>query len=89
MPMYSRQTSVSSQPGGRPTTVFYGDISSTQQHSNSGTLLTKKTLVSVGISCRHVCLSVCLSVRLSQVGVLLKRLHVGSHEQRHTIAQGL
>ena len=34
-------------------------------------------------------LSVCLSVRPSQVGVLLKRLNVGSHKQHHTIAQGL
>jgi len=33
--------------------------------------------------------SVRLSVRLSQVGVLLKRLNVGSHKQHHTIAQGL
>ena len=32
---------------------------------------------------------VCLSFRLSQVGVLLKRLNVGSRKQRHTIAQGL
>ena len=30
-----------------------------------------------------------LSVRPSQVGVLLKRLNVGSHKQHHTIAQGL
>ena len=42
-----------------------------------------------------VCLSVCLSVSvsvsvcLSQAGVLLKRLNVGSHKQHHTIAQGL
>ena len=36
-----------------------------------------------------VCPSVCLSVRPSQVGVLLKRLNVGSHKQHHTIAQGL
>ena len=28
-----------------------------------------------------LCVSVCLSVRLSQVGVLLKRLKVGSHKQ--------
>jgi len=34
-------------------------------------------------------LSVCLSVRPSQVGVLLKRLNVGSHKQHHTIVQGL
>ena len=37
----------------------------------------------------RLCLSVCLSVCLSQVGVLLKRLNVGSHKQHHTIAQGL
>jgi len=35
-----------------------------------------------------VSLSVCLSVRLSQVGVLLKRLNVRSRKQRHTIACG-
>jgi len=34
-------------------------------------------------------LSVCLSVRPSQVGVLLKRLNVGSHKQHHTIPQRL
>ena len=34
-------------------------------------------------------LSVRPSVRPSQVGVLLKRLNVGSHKQHHTIAQGL
>ena len=33
-----------------------------------------------------VCLS---SARLSQVGVLLKQLNVGSYKQHHTIAQGL
>jgi len=31
----------------------------------------------------------CLSDCLSQVGVLLKRLNVGSCKQRHTIAKGL
>ena len=31
-------------------------------------------------------LSVCLSVCLSQVGVLLKLLNVGSRKQRHSIA---
>jgi len=36
-----------------------------------------------------LCPSVCLSVRPSQVGVLLKRLNVGSHKQHHTIVQGL
>ena len=37
--------------------------------------------------CLSLCLSVCLC--LSQIGVLLKRLNVGSHKQHHTIAQGL
>jgi len=32
---------------------------------------------------------VCLSVCLSQVGVPLERLNVGSRKQRHTIAQGV
>jgi len=32
----------------------------------------------------HGPVSVCLSVRPSQVGVLLKRLNVGSHTQHHT-----
>ena len=32
---------------------------------------------------------VSVSVCLPQVGVLLKRLNVGSHKQHHTIAQGL
>ena len=36
-----------------------------------------------------VTLSVCLSVRPSQVGVLPKRLNIGSREQRRTIAEGL
>ena len=36
-----------------------------------------------------LCLSVRPSVRPSQVGVLLKRLNVGSHKQHHTIAQRL
>ena len=34
-------------------------------------------------------MALCLSVHLSQVGVLLKRLHVGSRKQHHAIAQGL
>ena len=37
----------------------------------------------------HGPVSVRLSVRPSQVGVLLKRLNVGSHEQHHTIVQRL
>jgi len=34
-------------------------------------------------------MALCLSVCLSQVGVLLKRLNVGSHKQHHTIPQRL
>ena len=34
-----------------------------------------------------LCLSVSVCVCLSQVGVLLKRLNVGSHKQNHTIAR--
>jgi len=34
-------------------------------------------------------LSASVCVCLSQVGVLQKRLNVGSHKQHHTIAQGL
>jgi len=37
----------------------------------------------------HGPVSVCVCVCLSQVGVLLKRLNVGSHKQLHAIAQGL
>jgi len=37
----------------------------------------------------HGPVSVCPSVCPSQVGVLLKRLNVGSHKQHRTIAQGL
>jgi len=33
-------------------------------------------------------MALCPSVRPSQVGVLLKRLNLGSHRQHHTIAQG-
>jgi len=32
---------------------------------------------------------VCPSVHLSQVGVLPRRINLGSRKQRHTIAQGL
>ena len=42
-----------------------------------------------GTSHGPVSVSVCPSVRLSQIGVLLKRLNVGSHRQHHTIAQGV
>ena len=34
-------------------------------------------------------MALCPCVCPSQVGVLLKRLNVGSHKQHHTIAQGL
>ena len=53
--------------------------------------ITRVMLASAGISCRRVsvCLSVCLSVRLSQFGVVLKWLNIGSCKQCHMIAQGL
>ena len=45
MPMYSRQTSVSTQLGGRPTIVFCCDVSSTRQHSIRGTPLKKRLIL--------------------------------------------
>jgi len=39
------------------------------------------------ICMRGICYGPCLSVCLSQVGVLLKRLNVGSHKQHHMVAQ--
>jgi len=39
--------------------------------------------------CPSMSVCLCLSVSVSQVGVLLKRLSVGSHKQHLTIAQGL
>jgi len=47
--------------------------------------LTRAMLASAGISCHRV--SVCLFVCLSQVGVPLKQLKVGSLKHRHTIGQ--
>ena len=40
-------------------------------------------------ACAVPAMGLCLSVCLSQVGVLLKRLNVGSHKQHHMIDQGL
>jgi len=40
--MYSRQTPVSIQLGGRPTIAFSGDVSSTWQHSIRGTPLKRR-----------------------------------------------
>jgi len=45
---------------------------------------TRATLASAAISA-DIAVVVCLSLRLSQVGVLLKRLNVGSCKQRHTL----
>jgi len=39
--------------------------------------------------CLSVSVSVSVCVRLSQVGVLLKRLNIGSHKQHQTIVQRL
>ena len=43
----------------------------------------------VGLLAMALCPSVRQSVCPSQVGVLLKRINVGSHKQHHTIAQGV
>ena len=51
----------------------------------SHTVFTRATLASAGISSRCVWLSVCLS----QVGVVLKWLNVGSHAQCRMIAEAL
>jgi len=45
-------------------------------------------VLAIGL-CLSVCPSVSVCVRLSQVGVLLKRQSVGSHKQHRTILQGL
>ena len=42
-----------------------------------------------GVLAMGLCLSMSLSVCLSEVGVLLKQLNVGSQKQHHTIAQGV
>ena len=47
----------------------------------------RTTLCIRGTSHGPVSVCVCPSVRLSQVGVLLKRLNVRSHKQQHTIAR--
>jgi len=57
-----------------------------KQYRPDSTVFYRAMLSIRGTSHRPV--SVCLSVRLSQVGVLLKRLNVGSHKQHRTIAQG-
>jgi len=62
------------------------------QQPGSATVFTARCYASAVLAmalCPSVCLSVCLSVCPSQVGVLLKRLNVGSHRQHLTIAQGL
>ena len=41
------------------------------------------------MACVCLSVSVCVCVCLSQAGVLLKRLNVGSHKQDHMIPQGL
>ena len=51
-------------------------------------LYPRATLASAGIIAIAVCPSVRPSIRLSQVGVLLKRLNVRSRKQHHTVGQG-
>ena len=59
---------------------------------NLGDIFTARCYASAVLAtalCPCVRRSVRPSVCPSQVSVLLKRLNVGSHKQRHTIAQGL
>ena len=60
-------------------TLIHGDLLIYDKH------FYRATLYISGTSHGPVSVSVCLS----QVGVLLKRLNVGSHKQHHTIAQGV
>jgi len=65
-----------------------GRLSSSRTHENTKIIFTARCYASA-VQAMGLCLSVCLSVCLSRVGVLLKRLNVGSHKWHHTIAQGL
>ena len=76
-------SSESQTPAQRRRMTFVG----ARRNAFSVFVLIRATLASAGISCRRV--SVRPSFCLSQVGVLLKRLNVGSREQRHTIAHRL
>jgi len=59
-------------------------------HCHSLSLASVKSRLVVTARCyASTVLAMALSVCPSQVGVLLKRLNVGSHKQHHTIAQGL
>ena len=57
-------------------------------HSAGARIFTVRCYASAVLAmalCLSICLSVCPSIRPSQVGVLLKRLNVGSHKQHHMI----
>jgi len=56
---------------------------------NNCLVFARVTLASISCRCVSVCLSVRSFIRLSQVGVLLKRLNVGSCKQCHMISLGL
>jgi len=64
-----------------------------RQHQATGHRKSKSCNFYLAMLCMrgtsHWLVSVCLSVRLSQAGVLLKRINVGSQKQHRTIAQGL
>jgi len=66
--------------------LIFSSISPTMARCQVLSKLSQPILLAMGL-CPSVRLSV--SVCLSQVGVLLKRLNVGSHKQHHTRAQGL
>ena len=80
-------TAISPEPALEPASnvarIFFSRGSSSTQR-----IFTARCYASAVLA-MALCLSVRLSVRPSQVGVLLKRLKVGSHKQHHTIPQGL
>ena len=63
-------------------TLFYTATATSVKYLNHFALVFTARRYSSAVC---VCVSVCLSVCLSQIGVLLKRLNIGSRKQRHTI----
>ena len=59
----------------------------TNNHASTSPLVFTARCYASAVLAMGLCLSV--RVRLSQVGVLLKRLNGGSHKQHHTIPQRL
>ena len=59
----------------------------TDSNTNTSSFSFYRAMLCIRVTSHGPVSVVCLC--LSQVGVLLKRLNVGSHKQHHTIAQGL